>query len=148
MDNRPQGRDTHVTGAGKDIKRRGEGLNTGPVGSTPSHGSSQGSRPAQPGNRPTGRSSSQVRQQGAYDQAGGGQRASGGGSPLIKIILAAVVLLGGGGFGLSSLLGGGGETTTTSSGYTQTYAPSSYQSGGQSAYQGGSFASGILMSHW
>ena len=133
MDNRPSGRDTHVTGAGKDIKRRGNGLKTGPVGSTPSHSSSQSHssssqhsspRPGYPaGRRPSGPTGSQNRQ--AYGTSGG-QRASGGRSPLITIILAAVVLLGGGGFGLSSLLGGGDSDTTTSS-YTQTYAPSGSQ---------------------
>ena len=140
MDNRPQGRDTHVTGAGKEIKKRGSGLNTGPVGSTPSHSSSgnrpassSGSRPAVPGgSRPVRRSA-----QNGYG-SGGGQRASGGKSPLLTIIILAVALLGGGGFGLSSLLGGGGDTQP-SSGYADTYnqgSQSSYQ-GSQSGYQGG-----------
>lgn len=140
MDNRPQGRDTHVTGAGKEIKKRGSGLNTGPVGSTPSHSSSgnrpassSGSRPAVPGgSRPVRRSA-----QNGYG-SGGGQRASGGKSPLLTIIILAVALLGGGGFGLSSLLGGGGDTQP-SSGYADNYnqgSQSSYQ-GSQSGYQGG-----------
>ena len=30
--NRPRGRERNVTGSGKDIKRRGSGLGTGPVG--------------------------------------------------------------------------------------------------------------------
>ena len=34
MDNRPKGREKHVTGQGKDIYKRGEGLGSGPVGST------------------------------------------------------------------------------------------------------------------
>ncbi len=145
MDNRPQGRDKHVTGNGKEIKRRGNGLNTGPVGSTPSHSSSQShnsssqsssQRPGYPaGNRPAGRTSSQNRQ--AYTSSGG-QRASGGRSPLLTIILAAVVLLGGGGFGLSSLLGGG-DSTSSSSSYTQTYAPS----GSQGYTQQGSSSGGV-----
>ena len=32
--NRPRGRQRNVTGPGKDIKRRGSGLGTGPVGSS------------------------------------------------------------------------------------------------------------------
>lgn len=152
MDNRPQGRDTHVTGAGKEIKKRGSGLNTGPVGSTPSH-SSSGNRPAAPsGNRP-------VRQSAQEYSTAGGQRASGGRSPLLTIIIAAVVLLGGGGFGLNSLLGGG-EATEPSSGYTQSYEQSgqsytqdnqgygqssqSYNQGSQSSTQSGIDISSIL----
>jgi len=34
MDNRPRGREKHITGQGKDIYRRGQGLGTGPVGNT------------------------------------------------------------------------------------------------------------------
>jgi hypothetical protein len=154
MDNRPQGRDTHVTGAGKEIKKRGSGLNTGPVGSTPSHSSSgsrpessSGNRPAAPGgSRPVGRNA-----QTGYGSAGG-QRASGGRSPLLTIIIAAVVLLGGGGFGLNSLLGGGGDSQPAS-GYTEYYDQSSqsynqgsqgYNQGGQSSGQSGIDISSIL----
>ena len=38
-ENRPRGREKNITGQGKDIKRRGAGLGTGPVGT--SHQSSQ-----------------------------------------------------------------------------------------------------------
>ncbi|MCR5825760.1 MAG: peptidase C11 [Oscillospiraceae bacterium] len=82
--NRPRGRQTHITGKGKDIYRRGEGLGTGPVGSADGHS----------GRMDSGSSS------------GGGKRA-GGRSPLMTIIVIAVMLLGGGGAGLSGLLGGG-----------------------------------------
>ena len=95
MDNRPGGREKHVTGQGKDIYKRGDGLGTGPVGS------------GQEG-RPTGGSGS-----------GGGKRSGGGKSPLITIILAALLLLGGGGAGLSGLLGGSGSSTTTTTPGTQ-----------------------------
>ena len=144
MENRPQGgREKHVTGAGKDIQRRGSGLNTGPVGSTPSH-SSSGNRPASSGGvRPGG--SGQYRPRPTYS-SGGGQRASGGRSPLITIIIAAIVLLGGGGFGLSSLLGGGGSTEPVSN-YSQQYQPSSqsaYQSSGQSSGGAADLISGLL----
>ena len=97
MENRPNGREKHITGKGKDIYKRGEGLGTGPVGS---------------GGGQSGRSDS---------SGSGGKRAGSGKSPLVTIILAAILLLGGGGAGLSGLLGGGsgGSTTTApSSGYT------------------------------
>ena len=139
MDNRPQGRDTHVTGAGKEIKKRGSGLNTGPVGSTPSH-SSSGNRPASSGsNRPAAPECRRPANRSAQDySSGGGQRASGGRSPILTIIIAAIVLLGGGGFGLNSLLGGGGDTEP-SSGYTQDYTQNysqNYNQSGQNDNQG------------
>lgn len=103
MENRPHGREKHITGEGKDIYKRGDGLGIGPVGS---------------GGGQSGRGG-----------GGGGGKCSGGGrSPLVTIILAAILLLGGGGAGLSGLLGGsGGSTTTTtpSSGYTQPSSGSS-----------------------
>ena len=78
----PRGREKNVTGAGKDIFRRGSGMGTGPVGNADGYSGRGGS-------------------------TGGGQkRSGGGGGSLIKIILALVVLLGGGGAGLSGLLGG------------------------------------------
>ena len=110
MDNRPQGRQKHVTGTGKKIEIQGTGLNTGPVG----HSSNQSS------GRPAGRSS-------------GGTRASGSsGSPLMKIILAAVLLLGGGGAGLTALLGGGSDTADVSSDTASSYTQSYTQGGSQS----------------
>ena len=45
MDNRPKGREKNVTGQGKDIYKRGEGLGTGPVGSQNGHAG----RPGTPG---------------------------------------------------------------------------------------------------
>ncbi len=88
-DKRPQGRDKYVTNNGKKIRRRGSGLNTGPVGDQNAHpGSSQQS---------TDRDTGVTR--------------SGGRSPLLIIILL-VLLLGGGGSGLFGNLLGGGTTTT------------------------------------
>ena len=109
MENRPRGREQHVTGAGKDIYKRGDGLGTGPVGST---GGQSG--------RTDGGGS------------GGGGKRSGGRSPLMLIVIAAVLLLGGGGAGLSGLLGGGsGDVSYTQptqikpqQSYTQPAAPS------------------------
>ena len=83
---RPTGRKKNITGQGKDVKRRGSGLGTGPVGGA--------------GRVPTG---------GAKPSSSGGgttRTTKGGMSKLIIILLVA--LLGGGG-GISSLLFGGGD---------------------------------------
>ncbi len=81
--NRPRGREKHVSGPGKTVRKRGEGLGTGPVGEAGGYkkqGQSSGTRST----RSTG---------------------SKGGIKLV--ILALICLLGGGG-GLTTLLGGGG----------------------------------------
>ena len=108
MENRPRGRETHITGQGKDIYKRGEGLGTGPVGKT---GGYQG----RPGTTGSGSSS-----------GGQTQRAGGGRSPLLLIVILAVVLLGGGGAGLSSLLGGGGSGVSDYTEPSQSYTAPSY----------------------
>jgi len=115
MENRPRGREEHSVGKGKDVYKRGEGLGTGPVGSS-------GGYSGRPGT--TGSS------------GGSGPTRSGGGGSLIKIILALVVLLGGGGAGLSGLLGGGSGTTANtgttqpSTSYVQQPTQQTTQSGG------------------
>ncbi len=89
--NRPRGRVKNVTNNSKGVKKRGEGLGTGPVGST--GGSMGGSNSAPSGS-------------GRATRAG-----SKGG--LIKIILIVVLLLGGGGGAtglLTSLLGGSSDS--------------------------------------
>ena len=90
---RPRGRQRNVTGAGKEIEKRGSGLGTGPAGSTGGYrgraGESGGSR-----------------------NSGGNVTRSGGGMSKIIIILLVLLLGGGGGIG-SMLLGGGSETQTT-----------------------------------
>ena len=91
MEQRPRGREKNVTGPGKGIRRRGEGLNTGPVGRSDGY---------------TGRTSS--------GSSGGTTRASGGRSPLAIILIIAALIFGGGGVGLSSLLGGGGSSDVSS----------------------------------
>ena len=85
MNNRPRGRQRNITGQGKDIKRRGAGLGTGPVG--------------KPGRTPTDFAGGTPR--GRTTRSGGGL----GGGKLILILLA--LLLGGGG-GVGTLLFGGG----------------------------------------
>ncbi|MCI8422285.1 MAG: peptidase C11 [Lawsonibacter sp.] len=82
---RPRGREKHVTGSGKTVQRRGEGLNTGPVGDAGGY---------------------QDRRQEAGDQSGGTRSAgTRSGSGMKLLVLLAAFLLGGGG-GLFSLLGG------------------------------------------
>ncbi|MBQ9411801.1 MAG: peptidase C11 [Oscillospiraceae bacterium] len=119
---RPQGREKYVgAGGGKGVRRRGEGLGTGPVGSQQSslHGSVTGGSGSRPGPR----------------------RASGGGrGGLFGIIAAAVILLGGGG-GLLGALGGGNSSVDTQGGDTGSALTEIIQSAGDSggsAYSGAS----------
>ena len=99
---RPRSREKKVTGSGT-VKRRGQGLGTGPVGT--------GSSAPRPAARPAARPSA------------GGQttRSTRKKTPLIAIILA--LLLGGGG-GLGALLGGGSDTTPQQSQTPQYSQPS------------------------
>ena len=84
-----QGRQKNVTGQGKPIYKRGEGLGSGPVGRQEGYNGRGNPSPSSGGS-----------------QGGGGPVRSGGGRKggIIAILLA--LLLGGGGFGLSNLLGG------------------------------------------
>ncbi|MBP3579462.1 MAG: peptidase C11 [Lachnospiraceae bacterium] len=90
--NRPRGRVKNVTNNSKGVKKRGEGLGTGPVGST---GGSMG---------------------GSSSAPSGGERATRAGGKknnLLTIIIIVVLLLGGGGGAtglLTSLLGGGSDS--------------------------------------
>ena len=88
-----QGRQKNVTGQGKPIYKRGEGLGSGPVGRQEGYHGRGNPSPSSGGS-----------------QGGGGPVRSGGGRKggIIAILLA--LLLGGGGFGLSNLLGGGNGT--------------------------------------
>ena len=88
MDQTPRGREKNVTGQGKPIQKRGDGLGTGPVGRSDGYQ-----------NRPAGGSG-----------GGSGPQRAGGRGKFGIIALIAALLLGGGGFGLSSLLGGGDST--------------------------------------
>lgn len=115
MANTPQGRRRNVQGQGNDIRKRGEGLGTGPVGKPHSQ-------------RPTGSSQGNDSERagltdlllGAVSTNTSSQSSSGGlfkGKGLILIILAVLLLGGGGGLSglFSSLLGGGGTQTQTNS---------------------------------
>ena len=121
MDNRPQGRQKHITGPGKSIYRRGSGQGTGPVGNS-------GGYSGRPGT--SGGSGS------------GGGRSFGRRPSLLTIIIAAIVLFGGGGLGLGGLLGG-------SSSYVpqQTTQYSSSQGLDVSSLFGG-YTSGTSSSGW
>ena len=91
MDNRPMGRQRNITGQGKDVKRRGAGLGTGPVGKT--------------GRMPQSSAGGRHR---STTRSGGGL----GGGKLIIILLA--LLLGGGG-GIGTLLSGGSSSQPSQS---------------------------------
>ena len=106
--NRPEGRKKRIGGEGSDVNRRGEGLNTGPVGS--GEGFKPGGAQKTPGAQKTG----------AFRESGNGgdyngRRSSGSGggkSPIVIIVLLLALIFGGKG-ALSSLLGGDSGTTTT-----------------------------------
>lgn len=96
MADRPRGREKNVTGQSGPVRRRGQGLGSGPVGSgSVSGGSNRNAGPSR----------------------------GGGGLPMIVVLLLA--LLFGGGTGLSGLLGGGGSNQNTSQ-QTQTTTSNSY----------------------
>ncbi len=110
--NRPPSRKTNVTGSGKGVYRRGEGLGTGKVGTgsgtpgakRPSGGSGGfGGFGGGSGKRPSG--SSNTSDDRDY-YSGGGTRSGGFKIPIIILIL--LLVFGGGGGALSGLFGGGG----------------------------------------
>ena len=92
MNNRPRGRQRNITDQGKDIRRRGAGLGSGPVGAA---------------GRTPGNSSGGARR-GNVTRSGGGM---GGG----KLIFLLLVLLLGGGSGIGGLLSGGESSIPSSS---------------------------------
>ena len=88
--NRPRGREKHVTGPAKTVKKRGEGLSTGPVGDA---GGYQDRKP----------------------EASSGQRSAGtrGGGGMMKLVLLVLLVLLGGGGGLTAMLGGQPEAPSS-----------------------------------
>lgn len=120
---RPRGRDTHVTNNSTGVHKRGDGLGTGPVGSSGGYG-----RPGSSGSS------------GGGSHSGGGVRAIGGGGiGLIVIMLVLKMCLGG---GLS-----GGTDSGSSSQYETTAESSSSASSvmdGLSGLLGGALGSGGL----
>jgi len=126
MNNRPTGRKKNVTGEGKEIRRRGEGLGTGPVGRQDGYfkrrRQSQTTVPFE-----------QNQESYSSSSYGAPTTRAGGGKGLLIIVIAIVALmLIGGKKGFSSLLGGctggsggystdsgwGFATDTSSSGWT------------------------------
>ena len=91
LDNRPKGREKHITGTGKDVYKHGEGLGTGPVGSTGGSGSFERPQHSQ--------SQSQSQTSGRATT-----RAIGRISPIVIIIILVLIFFGGKIFG-----GGGGS---------------------------------------
>lgn len=83
------GRDKHVTGGGKGVSRRGDGLGTGPVGRSDGYA----------GRNASGGS-------GGMNRAGGGTRMS----PKTAIIVLIIMALLGGGGGGAALLGGDSDS--------------------------------------
>ncbi len=93
--NRPRGREKNVTGPGKSVRKRGQGLGTGPVGDA-----------------------------GGYKDRtpqGGGARGPGSGGGGMKLIVLLLALLLGGGGALTALFGGlsGSPAQTPSTGQQQ-----------------------------
>ena len=141
--NRPRGRQQNVTGQGKSVKRRGQGLGTGPVGST---GGYQGRTGRGSGSAGSGRR----RVSGTGSSLGGGNVGSGGRSVrsggsggMLKIIIIALVVLLGGGGGLGSLLSSDGIGSLLLGGTITEYSQSSNSGyGSGSGYGNNSSGSG------
>ena len=129
MDKRPRGREKNVTGTAKDVYKRGEGLNTGPVGSQNGYSGKQNA----PGSSPDS---------GKRQVTRGSSRA-----PIIVAILA-LLLGGGGGAGLLNSLGGGQDTSYQQPAQTQSSysSPSSSSSSSSSASSGHGGSTGGLSS--
>ena len=102
--NRPRGRQKNISGQGKDVKRRGSGLGTGPVGSS---GGYQG----RPGRKTSGGSINLggLGNTGGSGSMGGGPRTTRSGGGCFKFLILIVFLIFAGGSGLSGLFSGGGD---------------------------------------
>lgn len=118
--NRPRGRERHVTGPGKKVEKRGAGLGTGPVGDAGGH-------------------NPQARQDGGSVRSA---NTRGGGMKLIVLLL--VLLLGGGG-GLTAFLGG--QSQTPSAGQQQTSQGGGGMGAGWTSLLGG-LGGGSVSSGW
>ena len=142
-ENRPRGREKHVTGPGKTVEKRGEGLGTGPVGEAggyqdkPAQNAAAGARESgaaggahgNPGTaRPNTGSAHSASNTGNINRpaSGGVHGTSGAAQPsrsarssgtrsggAMKLIAIVLALLLGGGGGLTALLGGGESSSDT-----------------------------------
>ncbi len=138
--NTPRGRQRNVTGQGKSVYKRGEGLGTGPVGNQ----SGYSGRPGTTGQQ----------------QQTGGQRSSSRGKTSLIAIILALLLGGGGGTALLGNLFGGDSSATTdysslspSTSYTQqgsTSTSSGYSTGnlGDLSSLLGGFTSSNVSTGW
>ena len=126
---RPRGREKHVTGPGKTVQKRGEGLGTGPVGEPGGSGTPGGQRePAAPARSAPTR--------------------SGGGMKLIALLL--MLALGGGG-GLTALFGGqssGGQSLPANQPQTSQTQGGQQQSSISLAELLGGLGGGSVSSGW
>lgn len=126
---RPRGREKHVTGPGKTVQKRGEGLGTGPVGEPGGSGIPGGQKePAAPARSATTR--------------------SGGGMKLIALLL--MLALGGGG-GLAALFGGqssGGQSLPANQPQTSQTQGGQQQSSISLAELLGGLGGGSVSSGW
>ena len=121
--NRPRGRERHVSGPAKSVEKRGQGLGGGPVGESGGYADRKSSAKGS-GTRSAG-------------TRGGGMK---------LIILALAVLLGGGG-GLTALLGGGASSPVQAPSQSQTTAVSQPAGAGLLELLGG-LNSGSVSSGW
>ncbi len=130
--NAPRGREKHVSGQGKGVYKRGEGLGSGPVGSSDGYS----------GRKESGSGS------GPRRSSGGGMKLS---LPVIVIAIIMFLMRG----GLGGMMGGSDTSTQTQTSYgtggtgsygsfyDNSYSSSSSSSqSGQSSYQTGTWSSG------
>jgi len=121
MEPKSNQREKEVTGQSKPMKRRGEGLGTGPVGRADGY---------------AGRTGSSGGSGGSGRRDGGGGGLLGGKTSIIAIIIALVL---GGGGGITALLAGGGsDDSGTGSSTSGSATPGGSGSGSGSGSGGGS----------
>ena len=107
-DERPQGRKRNIKGTGSGLNRRGEGQNTGPVGSTGNKpGQDSGHQAPQSGPGPGQNNGRQTFTETQTTGSYGGKRSTGR-SPLLIIIVIAILYFALRNGGLTGLLGGSG----------------------------------------
>ena len=146
--NRPRGREQHITGKGKDIFIHGEGLGTGPVGGAGGHAGRPTGNPASDAAKTAAKmaaaaTAAKVVSNAANGGNGGFTRAAKRSSPLLIIIVLVVLFLAIRG------CGGSDSAVTTAPAITQapaaaaTLPPASSGSGySSSASAGGSYSGG------
>ena len=138
---RPGGRDTHVTNNSMGVHKRGEGLGTGPVGSSGGYGRpGSGSRPSgsQGGGSGIGSGGSQSGRSG-----GGSSKAIGGGGIGLAAIIGVIVLV------VKMCGGHGAQTTPVQDSYyetTESTSSSSILEGITGLFGGGSGSSSVSSS--